>query len=71
MVDGDVMVHGINDAGQELAHISLFIVRTGQKLRPSVVKVCGDNFGDIAFLVVFVEFLQAVGEKTEGGHIGC
>ena len=38
MVDGDVMVHGVNDACQELAHISLFDNR-GVSKAPDVCNV--------------------------------
>ena len=37
MVDGNVVVHGINNAGKKLGHVSFLIVRTCQKLRQTVV----------------------------------
>ncbi len=37
MIDRNVVVHGINDAGQKLGHVSFLIVRTCQKLRQTVI----------------------------------
>ena len=66
MVDGDVMVHGVNDTCQELAHISLFVIGACQKLRTSVMKVCGNNLGNITFLIILIKLVQTVGKKTKG-----
>ena len=49
------------------AHLSRLIPRTGNEFRCTVGQVGGDDFADIAFLIVSIEFLQTIGEEAEGG----
>ena len=61
-----VVVQSINNGGQEFGHIRLCVVGLFQKLRITVVQVRGDDALDIALFIIFVKFIEAVGEEAEG-----
>ncbi len=65
--NGYVVVKRIDDACHIFAHLSRLIPRTGNEFRCTVGQVGGDDFADIAFLIVSIEFLQTIGEEAEGG----
>ena len=64
---GYIVVDDIHDAGQIFAHICLDIIRTFQKLLGTVIQVRSDQAVQIAFFVVFVKFVQTIGEQAVGG----
>ena len=61
------MVKRIDDACHIFAHLCRLIPRTGNEFRCTVGQVGGDDFADIAFLIVSIEFLQTICEEAEGG----
>ena len=61
------MVDNINNTCKILAHICLYIVRSGQKLRDTVIQVSSDNLVDPALLIVSVKFIHALSKQTVSG----
>ena len=61
------MVDDVDDACQVFAHVCFHIVGLCEKLCRAVIQVGGDDLVRPAFLVVFIEFVQTVCEKTVGG----
>ena len=51
---------------QELGHGCFHIIGSGQKLRCPVIQIGGHHFINIAFFIILIKFLQAIGEQTEG-----
>ena len=66
-LNGDIVVDDINNTCKILAHVCFYVVRSGQKLRDTVVQVGGDNLVDPAFLIVSVKFIHALSEQTVSG----
>ena len=61
------MIDDVHNTCKIFAHISLYIVRSGEKLRNTVVQVCGDNLINPAFLIVSIKFIHALSKQTIGG----
>ena len=53
--DRDVMIERINDERQEFAHIRLYKVRFFVEFRRKISQVCGNDFIDISFFIIFIE----------------
>ena len=65
---GNIVVDDVDDACQVIpAHVCFHIVGLCEKLCRAVIQVGGDDLVKPAFLVVFIEFVQTVCEKTVGG----
>lgn len=66
VVDGLIVVDGIDDGGRELGHVCLNIPGLCFQLIGTVVQVCGHYIVEVALLVEFIEFLKAIGKESEG-----
>ena len=61
-----VMIDGVDNGSGEFGHIRLQVPVAGQQLRGTVIQVGGDDVVEIAAFVIFIKFLKAVCEQSEG-----
>ena len=66
IADGLVMVEGIDDICNVLAHINLNVPLLGEQFGRTVDKVCGEDLVKDTVLICSIDFLKAIGEETEG-----
>ena len=66
VLGGYIVVDTVDDGSQKLGHGCFHIIGSGQKLRCPVIQIGGHHFINIAFFIILIKFLQAIGEQTEG-----
>ena len=55
IVQGDIMIHEVDQGGNELAHLGFHKVRSCVELRGKIGQIRGDNLVKIPLLEGFVE----------------
>ena len=68
MADSLIVVEGINDICNILAHINLGVPLSFKESRLSVYKVGGEYSGEYSVRISLINSIVAVAEQTEGGE---
>lgn len=60
--DGCIMIQGVNDQGDEFAHVGSDEIRLFFRTGRKIGEIGCDHTVDIALFIIVVEFIKAVGE---------